>query len=90
MVRGKVAETTVVSISRAYNINPVAALASFDPYSDLASSSIPPTDKELVSQIATVDLLRAVIAAPHPKAPPAQAPRAWTSRTSARRRMPPR
>ena len=46
MVRGKVAETTVVSISRAYSINPVAALATFDPYSDLASSSIPPTDKD--------------------------------------------
>ncbi|MDQ0617137.1 hypothetical protein [Arthrobacter globiformis] len=61
LVRGKVAETTVVSISRAYNINPVAALATFDTYSDLASSSLPPSDKELVSQIATVDLLRAVI-----------------------------
>ncbi|WP_353711315.1 hypothetical protein [Arthrobacter sp. K5] len=61
MVRGKVAETTVVSISRAYNINPVAALATFDTYSGLASSSLPPTEKELVSQIATVDLLRAVI-----------------------------
>ena len=67
MVRGKVAETTVVSISRAYNINPVAALATFDPYSDLASSSLPPTDKELVSQIATVDLLRAVIVRTAPK-----------------------
>ncbi|PNH82769.1 hypothetical protein [Arthrobacter sp. AFG20] len=61
LVRGKVAETTVVSISRAYNLNPVAALATFDTYSDLASSSLPPSDKELVSQIATVDLLRAVI-----------------------------
>jgi hypothetical protein len=61
MVRGKVAEATVVSISRAYNINPVAALATFETYTDLAGSPIPPTDKELVSQIATVDLLRAVI-----------------------------
>jgi hypothetical protein len=61
LVRGKVAETTVVSISRAYNINPVAALATFDTYSDLAGSSLPPSDEELVSQIATVDLLRAVI-----------------------------
>ncbi|MDQ1057187.1 hypothetical protein QFZ23_001088 [Arthrobacter globiformis] len=61
LVRGKVAETTVVSISRAYNINPVAALATFETYSDLTSSSFPPTDKELVSQIATIDLLRAVI-----------------------------
>ncbi|MBD1543802.1 hypothetical protein G9E11_16475 [Arthrobacter sp. IA7] len=61
LVRGKVAETTVVSISRAYDINPVAALATFDTYSDLVSSSLPPSDRELVSQIATVDLLRAVI-----------------------------
>jgi hypothetical protein len=67
LVRGKVAETTVVSISRAYNINPVAALATFEPYNDLASSTAPPTDKELVSQIATVDLLRAVIGRTAPK-----------------------
>jgi len=67
LVRGKVAETTVVSISRAYNINPVAALATFEPYSGLASSTTPPTDKELVSQIATVDLLRAVIGRTAPK-----------------------
>jgi hypothetical protein len=67
LVRGKVAETTVVSISRAYNINPVAALATFDTYSDLAGSALPPSDKELVSQIATVDLLRAVIVRTAPK-----------------------
>ncbi|MFC7848147.1 hypothetical protein ACFUTU_06675 [Arthrobacter sp. NPDC057388] len=67
MVRGKVAEATVVSISRAYNINPVAALATFEVYSDLAGSPIRPTDKELVSQIATVDLLRAVILRTAPK-----------------------
>ncbi|UKA55322.1 hypothetical protein LFT45_05190 [Arthrobacter sp. FW305-BF8] len=67
LVRGKVAETTVVSISRAYNINPVAALATFDTYNDLSSSSLPPSDKELVSQIATVDLLRAVIVRTAPK-----------------------
>lgn len=67
MVRGKVAEATVVSISRAYNINPVAALATFDTYSGLADSPVPPTDKELVSQIATVDLLRAVIARTAPE-----------------------
>jgi hypothetical protein len=67
LVRGKVAETTVVSISRAYNINPVAALATFDTYSDLAGSSLPPSDKDLVSQLATVDLLRAVIVRTAPK-----------------------
>jgi hypothetical protein len=62
LVRGKVAESTVVSISRAFNINPVAALASFETYSELAGSPLPPTAAELVSQIATVDLLSAVIA----------------------------
>jgi hypothetical protein len=62
LVRGKVAETTVVSISRAFNINPVAALASFETYRDLAGGPLPPTAAELVSQIATMDLLGAVIA----------------------------
>lgn len=62
MVRGKVAESTVVSISRAFNINPVAALASFESYGELAGSPLPPTAAELVSQIATMDLLSAVIA----------------------------
>ena len=62
LVRGKVAEATVVGISRAFNINPVAALAYFEPYRDLGKPPIPPTLQELVSQIATVDLLRAVIA----------------------------
>jgi hypothetical protein len=62
LVRGKVAESTVVSISRAFNVNPVTALASFDIYSELADSPLPPTPAELVSQIATLDLLRAVIA----------------------------
>jgi len=62
LVRGKVAESTVVAISRAFNINPVAALATFDAYTDLAGALLPPTPAELVSQIATMDLLRAVIA----------------------------
>jgi hypothetical protein len=62
LVRGKVAESTVVSISRAFNINPVAALASFESYGELAGIPLPPTAAELVSQIATMDLLRAVIA----------------------------
>ncbi|HAG59564.1 MAG TPA: hypothetical protein DCL83_09725 [Arthrobacter bacterium] len=61
LVRGKVAESTVVSISRAYNVNPVAALAAFDAYLQLADTR-PPTRSELVSQISTPDLLRAVLA----------------------------
>lgn len=60
LVRGKVAETTVVSISRAYGINPVSALAGFEAYRDLAVPA-PPTRCELVSQISTPDLLRAVL-----------------------------
>jgi hypothetical protein len=62
LVRGKVAEATVVGISRAFNINPVAALGSFEPYRDLGQPPTPPTLQELVSQIATADLLHAIIA----------------------------
>jgi hypothetical protein len=61
LVRGKVAEATVVSISRAYNVNPVSALAAFDAYSQLADAH-PPTTSELVSQISTPDLMRAILA----------------------------
>lgn len=67
LVRGKVAEATVVSISRAFDINPVTSLANFEVYRDLAGPLVPPTRQELVSQIATVDLLRAVIARTAPK-----------------------
>ena len=68
LVRGKVAEATVVGISRAFNINPVAALGSFEPYRDLGKPQIPPTLQELVSQIATADLLHAIIARTEPDA----------------------
>lgn len=61
LVRGKVAETTLVSISRALRLNPMAALGSFANYAELAGEPQPPTAAELVSQIATMDLLRAVI-----------------------------
>ncbi|NYD78863.1 hypothetical protein BJY19_002596 [Arthrobacter cupressi] len=69
MVRGKVAESSLVRISRALDVNPVAALASFDSYADLRGTPVPPTDAELISQIATMDLLRAVIARNDPGAP---------------------
>lgn len=62
MVRGKVAEATVVSISRALNRSPLQELASFGNYDELARDARPPTLAELVSQIATMDLLRAVVA----------------------------
>ncbi|MDR6559701.1 hypothetical protein J2809_004081 [Arthrobacter pascens] len=67
LVRGKVAEATVVSISRAFNVSPVTSLAYFEVYRDLAGPLVPPTRQELVSQIATVDLLRAVIARTAPE-----------------------
>jgi hypothetical protein len=62
LVRGKVAETTVVSISRALGLNPAQSLATFDTYADLTRLAQPPTTAELVSQVATMDLLQAVIA----------------------------
>lgn len=62
LVRGKVAETSVVSISRALGINPAEALSSFDQYAELKQLRRPPTSAELVSQIATMDLLEAVVA----------------------------
>jgi hypothetical protein len=61
LVRGKVAETTLVSISRALNRSPLADLALFENYVEFAGKPQPPTAAELVSQIATMDLLRAVI-----------------------------
>ncbi|MDP9889688.1 hypothetical protein [Pseudarthrobacter enclensis] len=64
LVRGKVSVSTVVSISRAYKINPVAALAGFDAYRVLAGPARPPTRNELVSQISTADLLRALLVRP--------------------------
>lgn len=64
LVRGKVSVSTVVSISRAYKINPVAALAGFDAYSALAGPPRPPTRNELVSQISSADLLRALLVRP--------------------------
>ena len=70
LVRGKVAETTLVSISRALHRSPLPELASFENYAELAGNPRPPTPAELVSQIATMDLLRAVIdrSAPAPAA----------------------
>ncbi|WP_309106615.1 hypothetical protein [Arthrobacter sp.] len=77
LVRGKVAESTLVSVSRAVGINPVTALAVFDTFADLRREPPLPRPEELVSQIATTDLLHAVIARSipdDPGAPPAPQP----------------
>ncbi|MFH5880131.1 hypothetical protein [Arthrobacter sp. NA-172] len=61
LVRGKVAESSLVSISRAFDVNPFDALAQFEAYASLRGTPVPPTDAELVSQISTPDLLRTVV-----------------------------
>ena len=66
LVRGKVAENTLVSISRALKRSPLEDLASFESYAELSGRPQPPTPAELVSQIATMDLLRAVISRASP------------------------
>ena len=66
LVRGKVTEPTVVSISRALGLSPLSALAVFEHYAELATPQQPPTPAELVSQVATMDLLRAVISRSSP------------------------
>ncbi|WP_136609238.1 hypothetical protein [Sinomonas albida] len=61
LVRGKVAETTVVAVARAYGRNPVLGLAEFEPYTELAASLAPPTDAEVLSQTPTARLLHEIL-----------------------------
>ncbi|MEZ2389453.1 hypothetical protein AB6813_07870 [bacterium RCC_150] len=61
LVRGKVAESSLVSISRAFDVNPFDALAQFEAYAALRGAQVPPTDAELISQVSTMDLLRAIL-----------------------------
>jgi hypothetical protein len=72
LVRGKVAEASLVSISRAFDVNPFDALAQFEAYAALRGTPVPPTDAELISQISTMDILRAVVERSEPRdaAPP--------------------
>ncbi|MEA5454162.1 hypothetical protein SPF06_05435 [Sinomonas sp. JGH33] len=62
LVRGKVAESTVVAVARAYGRNPVLGLAEFEPYRELAASVAPPTDAEILSQTPTARLLAELLA----------------------------
>ncbi|MBG6191715.1 hypothetical protein IWX64_002682 [Arthrobacter sp. CAN_A212] len=61
IVRGKVAEATVVAVARAYEMAPLSALSDFELYADLASGVKPPTNAELISQIHYLDVLREVL-----------------------------
>ncbi|MDQ0261873.1 hypothetical protein [Sinomonas atrocyanea] len=76
LVRGKVAEATVVAVARAYGENPVLGLARFAPYGDLASSTATPTDAELLSQVSTARLLEELLVrgGELPAVPPASHP----------------
>jgi hypothetical protein len=62
LVRGKVSLATVVAVARAFGVQPVQALGAFEGYRDLPQGTRPPLDAELVSQVATLDILRLIIA----------------------------
>ncbi|WP_077490811.1 hypothetical protein [Sinomonas mesophila] len=75
LVRGRVAEATVVAVARAYGQNPVLGLARFEPYRELAVSVAPPTDAELLSQVPTARLLHELLVrGEHAGGPPAAEP----------------
>ncbi|MCZ2401874.1 hypothetical protein IV498_01420 [Paenarthrobacter sp. Z7-10] len=61
LVRGKVAVSTVISISRALKLDVLQSLAGFDRYRELSAGSRPPTDAELISQISDIDLLQQIL-----------------------------
>lgn len=55
--RGNVAATTIIAAARAARINPLDALASFEPYVALLEERKPVTNAELISQVSHVDAL---------------------------------
>lgn len=57
MLRGSVAETTVIEVARVYGLSPLQALAAFTPYHDLRSEPLMPTEAELLSQVQVADLM---------------------------------
>ena len=61
LVRGKVAVSTVVALSRALNLDPVTALSAFERFTDLVEGAKPPSQGELVSQLSDLDLLRQIL-----------------------------
>ena len=61
IVRGKVAEVTVVRVARAYGKNPVEALSDFEEYSDLLGGPWRPSPEELISQTSYICILQMVL-----------------------------
>lgn len=71
LLRGRVPETTVVALARAYGQEPLVALRSFTDYEDLLNEPIPPRNAELLSQISYRDLMRELLRRSDAAAPPA-------------------
>jgi len=61
LVRGRVALATVVAVSRALGLDVVESISTFEKYRDVAAGMRPPTEAELLSQIADLDLLREIV-----------------------------
>lgn len=57
LLRGSVAEATIVAIARTYNLGVVRSLAYFTPYTDLESRPLRPTFQEVMSQTHLADLM---------------------------------
>ncbi|WP_104119076.1 hypothetical protein [Arthrobacter sp. B1805] len=55
--RSRITEDVVVQLSRAFNLDPLRALAYFEPYQGLDANPRPPSTDELVSQLTHNDLL---------------------------------
>lgn len=61
IVRGRVSETTLVAVARAYALPVVQSLSEFEPYSDLATGIGIVSAEELLSQIIYSDVLKEIL-----------------------------
>lgn len=55
--RGRITEDVVVKLSRSFHLDPLTALAHFEPYQGLDVDRRPPSTAELISQLTHNDLL---------------------------------
>lgn len=61
LIRGRVAEKSVVMIARAYQLSVIDTLATFSPYRDLVQELRPPRETELLSQVIYSDVLKEIL-----------------------------
>jgi hypothetical protein len=71
LIRGRVPESTVVALARAYGQEPLIALSGFPEYRDLTVSPTSPSDAEVLSQIAYRDVLKELLRRSDLETPPA-------------------